>query len=77
MVHLFYSWSAMLQEALRSFESALQDEPRREEAQAALYNAACCQVKLKKWAEATESVSLAVNEYQLPMKTAMQVSLSL
>lgn len=38
-----------------------------------MYNAACCQVKLKQWAEATESVSLAVNEYQLPMKTAMQV----
>lgn len=63
----------LAQDALRSFQLALNSKPKPEEAQAALYNAACCQVKLKQWAEATESVSLAVNEYQLPMKTAMQV----
>ncbi len=62
-----------MQDALQSFQAALSSKPRPEEAQAALYNAACCQVKLKLWAEATESVSLAVNEYQLPMRTAMQV----
>lgn len=60
-------------EALRNFQTALESQPRPEESQAALYNSACCQVKLKQWQEATESVSEAINNYSLPLKTAMEV----
>jgi len=62
------------EEALKNFQKALESQPKPEEAQAALYNSACCQVKLKQWQEATDSVSEAVNKYQLPLKTAMEVN---
>ena len=61
------------QQALQLFQKALDSDPRPEEAQAALYNAACCQVKLKQWQAATESVAEAVNNYQLKLKVAMEV----
>ena len=61
------------QQALQLFQNALDSAPRPEEAQAALYNAACCQVKLKQWQAATESVAEAVNNYQLKLKVAMEV----
>lgn len=63
------------EDALRSFQKALDSEPRPEESQAALYNLACCQVKLKQWQEAADSVSEAVNNFRLPLKTAMEVIL--
>ena len=62
------------EEALALFQSALALDPRPEEAQAALYNSACSQVKLKQWQAATDSVAEAVNSYNLRLKVALEVS---
>jgi tetratricopeptide (TPR) repeat protein len=61
------------EEALRNFQTALESQPRPEESQAALYNSACCQIKLNQWQAATDSVSEAINNFRLPLKTAMEV----
>lgn len=60
------------EEALRNFQAALESQPRPEESQAALYNSACCQIKLNQWQAATDSVSEAINNFRLPLKTAME-----
>lgn len=61
------------EQALSSFQLALDLAPRPEEAQAALYNSACCQVKLKQWQAAADSVAEAVNSYNMRLKVALEV----
>ena len=60
-------------EALELFEAALSNAPRPEEAQAALYNSACCHTKLKQWQPAAEAIAEAVNSYNLRLKVALEV----
>lgn len=64
---------AATREALQLFEAAMQLQPSRPEARAALYNAGCCHVKLKQWQEAVDSVEEAVNEQGLKLSVAQEV----
>ncbi len=58
-------------DALHLFQEAQRLQPNEDEMRAALYNAACCLTKQKRWGEATEAVIRAVNEYDLKLVVAL------
>ena len=62
-------------DALRLYRAAMDMQPSRDEARAAMYNAACAHVKLQQWKEATEAVKSAVNDYDLKVEVAQEVCL--
>lgn len=64
---------AATREALALFEAAMQLQPSRPEARAALYNAGCCHAKLKQWQAAVDCVEEAVNEQGLKLSLALEV----
>lgn len=59
--------------ALALFEKAMEMQPSRAEAQAALYNAGCCHVKLRQWQPAVDAVKSAVNDWGVKLKVAQEV----
>ena len=60
-------------DSLALFESAMEMKPTRAEAQAALYNAGCCHVKLRQWQPAVDAVTAAVNDWGVKLKVAQEV----
>jgi tetratricopeptide (TPR) repeat protein len=59
--------------ALSAFQLAITLSPTEDEACAALYNSACCYTKLKQWQPAVDSVTSAVNDYNLKLDVALKV----
>lgn len=58
--------------ALALFMRAQQLNPNDDEARAACYNAACAQTRLRQWQAAVDSLTRAVNEYDLKLTVALK-----
>lgn len=58
--------------ALALFLRAQQLNPNDDEARAACYNAACAQTRLRQWQGAVDSLTRAVNEYDLKLTVALK-----
>jgi len=52
-------------DALVQFDAALEMQPSPEEAQAALYNKACCHTRRDEWEKASQALQLALKQYNL------------
>lgn len=59
--------------AIELFESALTFQPTDQEASAAVYNIACCYVKMKQWQKAADQIVKAVNDYRLDIEIPKKV----
>ncbi|GLC51467.1 hypothetical protein PLESTB_000505700 [Pleodorina starrii] len=59
-------------EAVRLYRLSLDMKPNEDEARAALYNLGCALAKQKKWAEASESIVRAINDYKLKLAVALK-----
>ena len=57
--------------ALQLFLQAQALQPDADEARAACYNAACAQARLRQWQPAVDSITRAVNEYDLKLTVAL------
>ncbi|KAK9816632.1 hypothetical protein WJX72_003075 [[Myrmecia] bisecta] len=57
---------------MQLFQAALSLRPSDDEARAALYNSACCYVKLKQWQPAADAVVKAVNDHNLKLEVAIK-----
>lgn len=60
-------------EAVRLYLQAMEMKPSEDEARAALYNMGCALAKQKHWAQATECVMRAINDYNLKLVVALKV----
>ncbi|KAL4422500.1 hypothetical protein ABPG75_008697 [Micractinium tetrahymenae] len=58
--------------ALALFLRAQQLSPNADEARAACYNAACAQARLRQWQAAVDSLTRAVNDYDLKLTVALK-----
>jgi TolA-binding protein len=61
-------------EAVRLFKAALELQPNSEEAAAALFNLGCAYAKQRNFKAASEAIGTAINEHNLKLKVALQVS---
>ncbi|KAG2446119.1 hypothetical protein HXX76_000718 [Chlamydomonas incerta] len=61
-----------LDEAVRLYRVGLELQPNDDEARAALYNLGCALTKQKKFAEATEAIERAINDYGLKLIVALR-----
>ncbi|KAG2448651.1 hypothetical protein HYH02_006008 [Chlamydomonas schloesseri] len=61
-----------LDEAVRLYRVGLEMKPNDDEARAALYNLGCALTKQKKFAEATEAIERAINDYGLKLIVALR-----
>ncbi|GIL43550.1 hypothetical protein Vafri_1251 [Volvox africanus] len=61
-----------IDEAVRLYRTSLEMNPNEDEARAALYNLGCALAKQKKWAEASESIVRAINDYRLKLSVALK-----
>jgi TolA-binding protein len=61
-------------EAVRLFKAALDLQPSSEEAAAALFNLGCAYAKLRDFKGASEAIGTAINEHNLKLTVALQVS---
>ncbi|KXZ41224.1 hypothetical protein GPECTOR_636g744 [Gonium pectorale] len=59
-------------EAIRLYRLGLAMNPNEDEARAALYNLGCALAKQKKWAEAADSIVIAINDYRLKLAVALK-----
>ncbi|EFJ44781.1 acetylglucosaminyltransferase [Volvox carteri f. nagariensis] len=59
-------------EAVRLYRLGLDMKPNEDEARAALYNLGCALAKQKKWAEASDSIVKAINDYKLKLTVALK-----
>lgn len=60
-----------VRDALAQFDSALEMRPNAEEAQAALYNKACCHARREEGVEASKALRLALKQYDLKFSTIL------
>jgi tetratricopeptide (TPR) repeat protein len=61
-------------EAVRLFKAALDLKPSSEEAAAALFNLGCAYAKQRNFKAASEAIGTAINEHNLKLRVALQVS---
>lgn len=61
-------------EAVRLFKAALDLQPSSEEAAAALFNLGCAYAKLRDFKGAAEAIGTAINQHNLKLTVALQVS---
>ena len=61
-------------EAIRLFNAAMQLKPSSEEAAAALFNLGCAYAKQRKWKEACAALKQAIDDHNLKLSVAVQVS---
>jgi tetratricopeptide (TPR) repeat protein len=62
------------EDSVRLYKIAMDSRPNEDEARAAMYNMGCAYVKLKQWQEATNCIVSAINDYNLKLSVALQVS---
>jgi hypothetical protein len=60
-----------VRDALNNFDRALELKPSVEEAQAALYNKACCHVQREEWSQTYDALRLCLADYNLKFSTIL------